>query len=59
MKSTKKLKAGQLKLPVTHTWTKAAMDAANLPEADNPFVTRDELSNVNILLRTLLITITI
>jgi hypothetical protein len=22
------------------------MDAANLPEADNPFVTRDELSNV-------------
>jgi hypothetical protein len=25
---------------------KAAMDAANLPEADNPFVTRDELSNV-------------
>jgi hypothetical protein len=45
MKSTKKLKAGQLKLPVTHTWTKAAMDAG-LPEADNPFVTRDELSNV-------------
>jgi hypothetical protein len=34
MKSTKKLKAGQLKLPVTHTWTKAAMDAG-LPEADN------------------------
>jgi hypothetical protein len=44
MKSTKK---AAIKIThVTHTWTKAAMDAANLPEADNPFVTRDELSNV-------------
>jgi hypothetical protein len=46
MKSTKKLKAGQLKLRYPHLDKKAAMDAANLPEADNPFVTRDELSNV-------------
>jgi hypothetical protein len=47
MKSTKKVKSRAIKLPVTHTWTKkAAMDAADLPETDNPFVTRTRLSNV-------------
>jgi hypothetical protein len=46
MKSTKKLKAGQLKLPTLPHLDKSSYGRGDLPEADNPFVTRDELSNV-------------
>jgi hypothetical protein len=46
MKSTKKLKAGQLKLPTLPTLGQKQLWTRGLPEADNPFVTRDELSNV-------------
>jgi hypothetical protein len=48
MKSTRKLKAGQLVLPTLPTAEqKAAMDAALSPGVDNPFLTRNDSDGGN------------